>query len=127
MDGEYQQIGTLEPLRERIYPLDPLSDLDHPHTEVVVVPGQQFPVYTDGFSVFWMMNGVINIGRIQRMGDGMFRMQTCDVMSTVEVLFPSKTYGPDEWIDLLAHRTYTDGDPEQRMRFVPSAELAAKS
>lgn len=96
-----QQIGTVTITRQRIYKLDPWApdDLGVPAT-VIVEPGE-YPVYRDGFTRYWRMTGVLN-HRSARLGDGMFTMNSSDVLSDDDVVFYSLRYGPDEWRELLA-------------------------
>lgn len=109
------QVGTVEILRMRVYNLDPYSRDDNA-TSVMVYPGT-FPVYRlSGGAHLWMMTGQLN-NRLERMGDGMFGLHNGDVPSGIEVTFPSRTFGPDEWRDMLAHPQATEGDPQQRLRF----------
>ncbi len=56
----WREVGAVEILADRIYPLDPLrSDLG-PSTEVVVPPGT-YPWYRKGDSYCWLMRGRINV------------------------------------------------------------------
>lgn len=107
-----RQIGTIELLRTRVYPLDPMNRANDA-TTVVVDPGR-YPLYEDGISIFWVMTGRVNVGLFSRLGDGMFMMGSHDQPSDVEVKFPSPTFGPDEWDDFLAQPHCKPGHPEQR-------------
>lgn len=108
------QIGTVELLRLRVYGLDPECHCGTGST--VVVQSGEYPLYSDGLSTFWVMRGELNKRGIWRMGDGMFSMHTADEPSGVEVTFPSKRFGPDEWADLLISPEFTDGHESQRLR-----------
>lgn len=108
-------IGTIEILNQRVYALDP--DTPDPYLEAVVEPGR-YPLYEYAGAKFWMMDGTLNMGGVQRMGDGMMIVAAggADVHSDIPVRFPSKRYGPDEWDDLLSHSVCTEGHPGQRLR-----------
>lgn len=107
-------IGTVELLRLRVYGLDAECHCDNGST-VVVDPGE-YPLYSDGLSTFWVMRGRLNKRGLWRMGDGMFGMHPADEPSDIEVTFPSKRFGIDEWASLLAEPTFTEGHAEQRVR-----------
>lgn len=110
-----QQIGTMELLQLRIYPLDWNKREDFSATEVVVQPGE-YPVMSDGFTYLVMLSGHINSGRMHRMGDGMFSVRQSDVESEIPATFPSLISGPDEFKELLLSPVATEG-PDQRLRF----------
>lgn len=112
-----EQIGTVEVLRTRVYPLDPEMGREPLATTVVVEPGT-YPVYRDFDAYYWMMTGRINARGSTKIGDGLFSMLNRDEASGPEVTFPSRRYGPDEWTDFIAEPTCTEGHPEQRLRFV---------
>lgn len=107
-------IGTIELLRLRVYGLDAECHCDAAST-VVVDPGE-YPLYSDGLSTFWVMRGRLNRRGIWRLGDGMFSMQNADEPSDIEVTFPSKRFGTDEWANLLTSPEFTDGHDGQRLR-----------
>ena len=115
-------IGTVEILRTRVYPLD-FEATNATRSEVVVEPGV-YDLFRDGFTTYWMMRGRLNT-RHERMGDGMFGMRDGDRPSDIEVVFPSRRFGPDEWRDLLAEPAFIEGDPEQRMRVTVVEDGAA--
>lgn len=108
------RIGTVEILRQRIYNLDAESH-DEMATTVIVEPGV-YDLYSDGMATFWMMRGHINRRGVERLGDGLFAMRSGDTPSDIEVVFPSKRFGPNEWADLLAEPSFTEGHAEQRLR-----------
>lgn len=118
-------IGTIEILKTRIYPLDPVMG-DEPRATTVVVEPDVYPIYRNGISHFWLMTGPINTGRMHRLGDGIFTMLSADEPGGPIVTFPSRVFGPDEWTEFLAEPTCTDGHPEQRLR-VRLAEVASRS
>jgi len=110
-----QQIGTVEILRLRVYPLDPAT-ADHPlSTSVVVDPGV-YPLYRCMDARYWMMTGRLNGRGPVKMGDGLFSIQSSDEANSAEVRFPSPTFGPEQWADLLDDPTFAEGHAEQRMR-----------
>jgi hypothetical protein len=112
------KIGTIELLRLRVYPLDAESH-DSLRSEVVVEPGE-YDVYSDGLTTFWMMRGKLNQRGAWRMGDGMFTLNPNDDPADIEVVFPSRRFGPDEWADLIAGPEFAEG-PEQRLRLSATA------
>lgn len=103
------RIGTIEILRQRVYPLNAES-----RDEVVVEPGV-FNLYRDGGVTFWVMSGRIN-ERFENLGGGMFLLHNGDRPSGRKVKFTSKRFTPDEWTDLLTEPGFTEGHPEQRLR-----------
>ena len=107
-------IGSIEILRTRVYNLDPecRGDLC---TTVVVDPGA-YDLYCDGISTYWMMRGHLNMRGSWRMGDGLFGLHSSDEPSDIEVTFPSRRFGPDEWADLLSSPECTEGHDGQRLR-----------
>jgi hypothetical protein len=110
----FKRIGTVEILRMRNYPLDPMNR-DMLATEVVVNTGE-YPLMSDGYTHLWMMTGRIN-GNFMRRGDGMFVGGGGDMpIDNLVVTFPSRIFGPDEWKELLDHPTCQEGHPEQRLR-----------
>lgn len=110
------RIGTVEVLRTRIYALDAAMSHEPMATTVIVEPGI-YPLHRDGLSTYWIMTGQINERGFHRLGDGIFTMQPDDNPTGVEVTFPSRTFGPDEWSDFTGNDVTTqDGHPEQRLR-----------
>lgn len=120
----FKRVGTVEILKARIYPLDAESH-DATRTTVVVEPGQ-YPLYGDGLTTFWMMRGNLNQRGVWRMGDGMFGLYESDVPTEIEVAFPSRRYGPDEWADLLADPLFVEGHADQRVRVTIDAGVKAR-
>lgn len=108
-------VGTIELLRSRVYPLDAEATNNDTRSEVLVEPGT-YDVFSDGMTTFWMMRGNLNQRGAWRMGDGMFALNTSDSPSEIEVKFPSKRFGPDEWADLIADDIFQEGHPSQRWR-----------
>jgi hypothetical protein len=109
------QIGTVEVLRTRVYPLDPEMGHEPLATTVVVEPGV-YPLHRDLDAYYWMMTGHLNARGSTKIGDGLFTMANWDEASGPEVTFPSRRYGPDQWADFLAEDTCTEGHPQQRLR-----------
>lgn len=118
-----QQIGHVEILRQRIYNLDAECHCKTGST-VVVEPGQ-YPLYSDGLTTWWVMRGKLNQRGIWRMGDGMFGMRQSDVASEIEVQFPSRRFGSDEWADLLSSPDFTEGAESQRVRVSITSVVAS--
>lgn len=113
MSEQPSKIGTVEILRPRVYSLDAESN-DDLRSTVIVEPGS-YDLYRDGMTTFWLMHGQLNRRGTWRLGDGSFSLESSDSPSGIEVVFPSKRFGPDEWTDLLAGPEFADG-PEQRLR-----------
>jgi hypothetical protein len=112
--SEFKKIGTIEILSSRIYALDPMMADEALATQVIVEPGI-FPILSDGYTTLWMMTGHIN-GFHFRRGDGMFIMgRGGDPLQGLEVTFPSRSYGPDEWQEFINHPVCNEGDG-QRIR-----------
>jgi len=114
------KIGTIEILRSRVYNLD--AECHHDGGSTVVVEPGHYDLFSDGLTTFWMMRGKLNERGIWRMGDGIFSMRASDVPSDIEVVFPSKRWGIDEWADLLLGPEFTEG-PAQRLRIHLDAEV----
>lgn len=111
---DFEQIGTVEILRSRVYNLDPYWT-DEIATQVVVDAGT-YPLMYDGYSHVWLLTGLLN-GNFLRRGDGLMLGYGGDKpLVGLEVTFPTKLFGPDQWKELLAHETAIEGHPEQRLR-----------
>lgn len=105
-----RRIGTVRIHRQRYYPLDPVAasaaqTLGLSYTDVAVEPGD-YPLMRDGMSTWWEMTGRVNMGRIRRLGDGVFTITPADDPTGPEVQFMSPVYGDDEFADL--RRTISD-------------------
>jgi hypothetical protein len=113
---EWEQVGTVELLALRVYPIDPYAsaDLMPNRTEVAVEPGI-YPVYRKYDAYRWVMRGRIN-ERTAKIGDGLFAMNNGDVPSGLEVQFPSAAFGPEQFAAFLAEPVCQPG-PAQRLRF----------
>jgi hypothetical protein len=110
-----ERIGKIELLRPRIYNLDAENDTSLATT--VCVEAGEYDLYRDGFqAVFWLMRGKLNKRGFWREGDGMFAMHDADAPSDIEVVFPSRRFGPEEWADLLSSPEFTEGHEAQRLR-----------
>lgn len=115
-----ERIGKIEILKTRIYPLDSVNAYGNKSTyysTVVVNPGK-YPLYKRQLSFFWMMTGFLNVGKMHRMGDGLFSVQESDEASEIEVVFPSPFFGPDEWKELLRSVEFRENHPDQRLRWI---------
>jgi hypothetical protein len=110
----FKQIGTVEILTHRIYPLDGMVYDPQGGSTVIVDPGT-YPLYSDGFSTCWLLDGELN-NRNARKGDGLFTMGGADVKTGLSIRVPSKMYGPDDWADFCNEPVATEGHPEQRLR-----------
>lgn len=120
-----RQIGHIEILKARVYNLD--AECHCPNSSTVFVEPGQYPVCSDGMATFWLMRGQLNQRGIWRMGDGMFGLHQSDRPSGIEVTFPSRRFGPDEWADLLASPEATDGHEAQRIRFSVTASTGGQA
>lgn len=107
------QVGTVEILVTRNYPLDPEAGCSG--TEVLVEPGT-FPLYSDGYTFLWMMSGKVNEGGVNRRGDGLITAGEFDSPGALAVTFPSRRLGPDEWAALLRETVCQEGHRDQRLR-----------
>ncbi|WP_157931636.1 hypothetical protein [Mycobacteroides abscessus] len=113
-DAEWQQVGTVEVLHTRIYPLDP-NVLDGPiATSVAVEPGT-YPVYRKYEAYCWIMQGRLN-EQSAKIGDGTYIMGGGDSPTGLQVQFPSRTYGAEEFADLLKDPMCMPGG-SQALRF----------
>ena len=116
--NEWERVGTVEVLRDRVYPLDPTSDSTL-RTTVFVEPGV-YPVYRKADAYRWLMTGRIN-ERNEKISDGLFVLHGGDNPVGQEVTFPSSTYGPEQLADLMAESICQPG-PDQRLIFrLPAA------
>ena len=113
---DFKHVGTVEILRERLYNIDPYNEYDMTATSAVVFPGS-YPLLSDGYSHVWLMTGKLN-GQFLRRGDGMFvaAKEANAIPLNIEVTFPSRLFGPDDWKDLLADPTCEEGGVAQRLR-----------
>jgi hypothetical protein len=110
----FKQVGTVEVLRHRIYPLD-AGARDDLRTTVCVAAGS-YPVLSDGISFVMMFTGLVNGNSIRR-GDGLFFISGSDTpLPGLEVTFPGPVKGPDEWADLTSDPVCLDDHPDQRLR-----------
>lgn len=68
------------------------------------------------------MSGNLDGNSIRR-GDGLFVMGDGDrPIDGLTVTFPSPTFGPDEWKDLLSDPICEEGGAEQRLRITINKE-----
>ena len=120
--SDFKHIGSVEILRSRIYNLDPYTGSDPTATAVVVEPGV-YPLLSDGYSHVWVMTGKLN-GQFLRRGDGLIlATKGANAMPlNIDVTFPSKLFGPDDWKELLAYPENREGHPEQRIRITINNE-----
>lgn len=118
-----KRIGTFEIMRLRVYNLDAESLGDGLRTTVIVEPGR-YDLCQDDMTTFVMLHGQINAGGSWRLGDGLFALNYGDVPSGIEVTFPTKRWGPDEWAEMLAGPEFAEGSPDQRVRVHLDAEVA---
>src|SRR4051794_21959974 len=122
-DPSFKHVGTVEILRSRLYPIDPYNR-DMGATEAIVEVGS-YPLMFDGYSHLWLMTGVLN-GQLLRRGDGLFvATKAANAMPTnIDVVFPSKLFGPDDWEEFLTDPMCREGHSEQRLRITEIKEQA---
>ena len=122
--SDFKQVGTVEILRTRLYNIDPYARPEPTATEAIVEPGV-FPLLSDGYSHVWIMSGILN-GQFLRRGDGLFlAVRGANAIPlNIDVKFPSKFFGPDDWKEMLDDPTVREGDPEQRLR-ITMTEVSA--
>lgn len=109
---EPEQIGTVEIPLGREYPLDAQATEDPNRTWVVVPPGE-YPVYSNGLVIFWVMTGT---PRSNRLGDGLFTLGVGEEVGP-EVTFQSKHFGPEEFQRDILDSPVAQPGPEQRLNF----------
>ncbi|SIJ02095.1 Uncharacterised protein [Mycobacteroides abscessus subsp. abscessus] len=110
---EWQEVGIVEILLDRVYPIDPLHTGLGPSTEVIVPPGV-YPVYRKGGSYSWVMRGRIN-GRCENLGGGLMVVGGDDEPTGLEVQFPHRTLSSSEFDELLAS---PECQPGARHRYI---------
>lgn len=113
----HKLIGWVQILRDRIYPIDPKSDVSDPEATTVIVPPGRYPVYRNNDVTYWIMKGHINLRGFERLGDGMFALHVTDTPSDIEVTFSSKWMGPEEFAEFRKEAVCGDG-PQGRMMFM---------
>jgi hypothetical protein len=121
--NEFKHVGSVEIMVSRIYPLDPYNR-EPTRTEAIVEPGH-YPLMFDGYSHVWVMSGKLN-GQLLRRGDGLMvgTPNANAIMLNIDVTFPSKLYGPDDWKDMIEHESWREGHPNQRLRLHNTLEEA---
>lgn len=110
----WRQVGTVEVLRSRVYPIDPHGGNHVLSTSVWVEPGI-YPLYRKYDVHCWVMTGVLN-ERIEKVSTGLFGLHAGDNPVGLEVRFPSRAYGSEQLAELLAEPLCQPG-PDQRLRF----------
>lgn len=117
LDG-WEQIGIVEILRSRVYPLDP-SNESPSRTTVFVEPGI-YPVYQKDDAVRWLMTGKKNKrvdGKSERIGDDMYMMHPAhDNPYGADIPYASPSFSIDQLKEFMAEPMCQPGD-EQRLRF----------
>lgn len=113
--SNWKQIGTVEILRFRIYPIDPMND-GPLATTVGVQPGV-YPVYRKFDAIRWVMDGRIN-ERNAKIGDGLYELYNGDADTGLDVRFSSRAFGVEEFRELLE-------DPEVATRLRFDVEVSA--
>jgi hypothetical protein len=93
-DTQWEQVGAVEVLKFRLYPLDPNgNDKDPLRTWVGVDPGV-YPLYRKADAYQWILTGRID-EQSEKIGDGLFVLHGGTNAVGLEVTFPSATYGPE--------------------------------
>lgn len=121
---DWTRIGTVEILRLRIYPIDPMGEPTPLRTYVAVEPGI-YPVLRKFDAYRWMMTGRIN-ERNEKIGDGLFVMHGSENPTGPVVTFSSRVYGVEQFAEFLADPICQEG-PEQRLRFELTEDAKALS
>lgn len=117
-----EQVGTVEILVARVYPLDP-ETADHPSATLIFVAPGRYPLHRDFNAYYWMMTGTISRRNGIKLDDGLFMMGGPDGPSdSPEVSFPSPRFGLEQWADLTAEPVCTEGHPCQRLRILLDEE-----
>jgi hypothetical protein len=111
-------VGNVEIFRERVYPIDP-DGVCGAGTDIFVSPGT-YPLYRKGDAYCWLMTGRVN-ERIEKVGDGLFLLNQGDRGTGLEVQFPSRTFGPEQFADLMSDPGVQPG-PERRLEFTIHTE-----
>lgn len=124
MSTEHEQVGTIEILRMRVYPLDAVAVEARNKTTVCVQPGT-YPIFRDVEAYYWLMTGQVDNRGFHKLGDGLFSMVDGDEPAGPEVTFPSMRFGPEQLADLLTEDGFTEGHPEQRCRVSLNVPLNA--
>lgn len=119
---EWEQVGTVEILALRIYPLDPAGEPGPLRTMIAVEPGV-YPVYRKFDAYLWLMRGRIN-ERVAKIGDGLFEVNAGDEPTGVEVQFPSPVFGAEQFAEFLADPLCQPG-PDQRLVFTINDQVKA--
>lgn len=102
-----EQVGMVTLKVLRIYPLDPYTE-DPLRTTVIVQPGS-YPLYRNELGGrLWLMDGHINKRGFFRLGDGVSEVYQSDVASEIPVTFPSRVFGPDEWLEMVASEWFVE-------------------
>jgi len=111
------QIGTVEILRDRVYPRFPETDSD----QTVYVEAGEWPVYRDDRgNIYWEMTGKPSRrrGSFQSLGDGMYMSTEWDeLLDDEDIIFKSKAYTRDEFIDFAENHPQTQPGDAQRLIF----------
>lgn len=116
-----RQIGTVQILWARAYPLD--SQASNPAMSALVEPGV-YPVYEFKGSYFWLLEGKLNEGQVFSRGAGMFTLMGGDVFTEIPVKFPSRFFGEEDFKALMTHDPIAqEGHPSQRLRFNLTEEI----
>ena len=111
---EWEQIGTVEILRDRVYPVDPLNR-DFLRTEALVEAGS-YPIYRKADAITWLMTDYLNERR-EKIGDGLFVVHSGDnPTGGLQVSFTARIFGVEEFLDLIADPVSQPG-PDQRLDF----------
>jgi hypothetical protein len=119
VSDDWTQVGTVELLALRLYPIDPHAT-GALHTEVAVEPGV-YPVFRKYDAYRWVMRGKIN-ERNEKIGDGLYALYGYDRPTGPEVEFSSPTFGAEQFAELLAEPVCQPGS-QQRLRFTLSGGL----
>lgn len=111
-------IGTVLIRKARVYPLDATNN-DGLRQEAYVPEGEYY-VMRDVDAIFWMMDGFLNQSprSPRKIGDGMYLLsKEGDEPTNIEVHFPSRIYGVEEFKKFMAEDFLCRPGIDQRLVF----------
>lgn len=106
------QIGTVELLKPRVY-----------HGSVAVSPGT-YPVYFDGFHIFWIMEGAESKleGGVKKIDEGLFSIEPIhDSITSTSAVVRSNEWTVGQFIDFMLSDPACVEGPSKRLIFSFSA------
>jgi hypothetical protein len=106
-----EQIGTVEILRDRVYPLNTGQDISDPRIPSVLVTPGDYPLYRELGEIYWEMQGHITKPRMETVDDGLFLVRQGHEPSDETATITSNRFGAKEWESFLV-------DPQVPSRLV---------